>query len=603
MQKKPFSLELLLEWHPTKNGDLKPDQVLSKDLIWWLDKSCGHSYLMRIARKISGAGCTICGGSQLLAGFNDLVTVNPVLAAEWHPTKNGTLKPSDVFATQSGIVWWQCKLGHEWEISPNGRRNRGCPYCSNRRVLAGYNDLATTHPHLAAEWHPMLNGELLPTQVSYGQGKTIYWLCLQGHSYPMSLNTRSRGLNCGICAGQSVLTGFNDLATTHPNLATEWHPTLNGELLPTQISKGHNAKIFWLGKCGHAWPATVGSRTSSKSGCSVCGNRLILMGFNDLATVNPILASEWHPTKNGTLLPTQVFPKARETVYWLGKCGHEWAAAIYSRAAGRACKECAEANMVSQAEKEIFTYLSSLGFLVEQTNRKLLKGKELDLYLPKEKFAIEFNGIHWHSEQMGKDKTYHYNKWLECQKVGVKLIQVWEDNWIKNKEVVLQTITQKLDTAIQPIINNAFAKLTVRQTKEFMNTNHIEGFETGDCYLGVFDSNKTLNAAIILKQEKNNSLTIIRYASANYHSDNFTKLIGFIQKEYTPEKLVVIDDNCMSESNIYELNGFIMDSSIKPDYSKVIGHKRYPKDAKLVSKVEKRIWDAGQTCWIKILTY
>lgn len=603
MQKKPFPLELLPEWHPTKNGNLKPEEVLSKDLVWWLDKKCGHPYLMRIARKISGAGCNICGGSQLLAGFNDLATTNPTLASEWHPTKNGTLKPSDVFATQGGIVWWQCKLGHEWEISPNGRRGRGCPYCSNKKVWAGYNDLTTTHPLLAAEWHPTLNGKLLPTQVTYGQGKIVQWLCPQGHSYPMSLNTRSRGLNCGICAGQSVLAGFNDLATTHPHLAAEWHPTLNGKLLPTQISKGHNAKIFWSGKCGHTWPATVASRALSKSGCSVCGNRLILIGFNDLATIDPILASEWHPTKNGGLLPTQVFPKARETVYWLGKCGHEWAAAIYSRATGRGCKECAEANMVSQAEKEIFTYLSSLGFLVEQTNRKLLKGKEIDLYLPKEKFAIEFNGIHWHSEQMGKNETYHYSKWIECRKIGVKLIQIWEDNWIKDKKLVLQTIVQKLDNTMQPTTETVFAELTVKQAKEFMNKNHIEGFETGDYYLGVFDSNKALNAAIILKQEKNNSLAIVRYASVSYHADNFAKLIGFAQKEYTPEKLVVIDDNCMSESNIYELNDFTINRSIKPDYLKVIGHKRYPKDAKIALNAKKRIWNAGQTCWIKVLTY
>ena len=99
---------------------------------------------------------------KLIVGKNDLVTMNPVLATEWHPVKNGKLKPSD-FAYQSNKkVWWVCSKGHEWKAAINNRNaGRGCPYCSNKKVLEGYNDLASEHPGIAAEWNYAKNAPLI----------------------------------------------------------------------------------------------------------------------------------------------------------------------------------------------------------------------------------------------------------------------------------------------------------------------------------------------------------------------------------------------------------------------------------------------------------
>ena len=136
-----------------------------------------------------------------------------------------------------------------------------------------------------------------------------------------------------------LIVGQNDLATVNPDLAAEWHPTKNNCLLPTQVTAGSNRKVWWKGTCGHEWEAVTGNR-SRGIGCPHCSKRHVVEGVNDLVTVNPSLAAEWHPTKNGRLHPMQIAGKSNKKAWWLGKCGHEWEAAIYSRAAGKGCPYC-----------------------------------------------------------------------------------------------------------------------------------------------------------------------------------------------------------------------------------------------------------------------
>ena len=136
-----------------------------------------------------------------------------------------------------------------------------------------------------------------------------------------------------------LIVGQNDLATVNPDLASEWHPTKNNRLRPTQITAGSNRKVWWKGACGHEWEAVIGNR-SRGSGCPHCSKRHVTEGVNDLVTVNPGLAAEWHPTKNGRLHPMQIAGKSNQKAWWLGKCGHEWEAAIYSRTAGKGCPYC-----------------------------------------------------------------------------------------------------------------------------------------------------------------------------------------------------------------------------------------------------------------------
>lgn len=110
-------------------------------------------------------------------------------------------------------------------------------------------------------------------------------------------------------------------ALTHPNLATQWHPTLNGDLIPEMVTPGSGKKVWWLGECGHEWDAIIAGRSGKRLGCPYCSGHRVLAGFNDLATINPEIVKFWHPTKNGDLTPEMVTVGSKNYAWWVCKMG------------------------------------------------------------------------------------------------------------------------------------------------------------------------------------------------------------------------------------------------------------------------------------------
>lgn len=335
---------LAAEWHPTLNGDFKPSTVtlFSGKKAWWqcqIHKE--HSWEAAISNRSGGNGCPFCSCRKTLSGYNDLATINPELAKEWHPTLNGDLTPVDVSCASHEKISWQCgnHKEHQWKATVNSRNSgKGCPYCSNRKVLTGYNDLATTHPKLAKEWHPVKNGELNPNAVVHGSNKAVWWQCGQKHVWMAIINKRSGGNGCPFCAGQRVIEGETDLATLNPELAKEWHPTLNGEMTAFDVGAGSPKKVWW--QCSkhheHQWEAIVGNRNTG-TGCPYCANKKTMLGYNDLATTHPKLAKEWHPALNGDLTPNDVTAGSAKRLWWRCGNGHEWQAIVGNRKNGYSC--------------------------------------------------------------------------------------------------------------------------------------------------------------------------------------------------------------------------------------------------------------------------
>lgn len=190
---------LASEW--SNKNELSSDQVVSGSgkRYWWRCQ-IGHEWEQTPSVRLhQGAGCPICSNQKILPGYNDLQTLEPEISLQWHPAKNGELSPSLVSAGSDKKQWWLCSKGHEWEATINSRRKNGCPVCVNKLVIQGVNDLSTTHPEIAAEWHPSKNGELLPSRVALGQIRSVWWACSEGHEWKTSLDTRNRS-GCPKCA-------------------------------------------------------------------------------------------------------------------------------------------------------------------------------------------------------------------------------------------------------------------------------------------------------------------------------------------------------------------------------------------------------------------
>ena len=331
--------ELLLQWHPEKNGELTPDGVSygSQKKIWWVCDR-GHEWQSPpYARVGRNAGCPYCAGKKVAPG-QDLRSLYPDIAAQWHPVKNGRLRPEDCLPGSHRTVWWQCAQGHEWKALVKARiEGCGCPICPNRVVIPGENDLQSMAPTLAKQWHPAKNGDLKPSQVPGGSARRVWWICDRGHEWQSPIHSRVKGHGCPVCTGKLVIPGENDLQSYDPVLAKQWHPEKNGPLTPEQVAVSSNKKVWWQCERGHEWLCAVSVRTSRRTGCPYCTNRKVLSGFNDLKTVQPLVAAQWHPTKNAPLEPDEILPGSSKRVWWRCTDGHEWKAAVYSRTGAKKC--------------------------------------------------------------------------------------------------------------------------------------------------------------------------------------------------------------------------------------------------------------------------
>lgn len=331
--------ELLAQWHPVKNGDLTPNEITSgsQKKVWWRCDQ-GHEWQsMPYERVKRGTGCPYCAGKRILPGM-DLAAVYPDLAAQWHPKKNGELGPESILPGSHRSVWWKCGMGHEWKARVNSRVNgRGCPVCTGRVVVPGENDLGTVFPAVAMEWHPEKNGGLDPGQVMGGSRRRVWWRCDRGHEWQASIKSRTQGTGCPVCAGKVVNPGENDLESFSPELAAQWDREKNGKLDPAQVSMFSNRRVWWKCSRGHEWQAKISDRTTKRSDCPYCTNRKVLAGFNDLKTVEPLVAAQWHPDKNELLDPSMVLPGSTKRVWWRCSDGHEWKAVIYSRTGAQKC--------------------------------------------------------------------------------------------------------------------------------------------------------------------------------------------------------------------------------------------------------------------------
>lgn len=186
--------------------------------------------------------------------------------------------------------------------------------------------LAESHPDLAKEAHGW-NPEL----VSGGSEQKLPWKCSLGHIFQALPSNRTRaGSGCPYCAGKVALPGFNDLATLEPEIAKQaygWNPT--------EITAGSGKKMDWICSEGHIWNAQVSSR--KRAGCPFCAGQRLIVGINDLATKNPLVAVQLRSHD-----PQSIMAHSNIKCEWQCQEGHLWWAPASDRMAGQGCPTCAK---------------------------------------------------------------------------------------------------------------------------------------------------------------------------------------------------------------------------------------------------------------------
>lgn len=266
----------------------------------------------------------------------------------------------------------------------------------------------------------------MPEQVTAGYRKKVWWLgAACGHPWDAVVYSRAAGGRCPYCQNRRVGFG-NDLATQFPEVAATWHPTLNGDRTPDTVAPRSNSRAWWLGECGHTWDTIVANRTNkTRSGCPYCANQKVGYG-NDLATRFPGLSTEWHPTRNGDLTPSQVTAGARSNVWWLCSSGHEWRAMVFKRSKGADCESC---GLVGLSELEIGLYAELKAVLGKQmapikhdVRVSAADGVKVRVDVLVGTIAVEFDGSYWHKDKENRDRE----KTGQLKDLGYSVIRVRE---------------------------------------------------------------------------------------------------------------------------------------------------------------------------------
>ena len=394
--------QLMIEWNWKKNNELgfnpKVLTIGSTKKTWW-KCSKGHEWIARISSRTAGNGCPYCSGRFAVKGKNDLQTVNPSLAKEWNYKKNNGLTPAEVLPGSGKKVWWVCSKGHEWQASISDRsRGNGCPYCSSKKVLQGYNDLQTINPDLAKEWNHKKNNGLLPEKITANSGQKVWWKCKKGHEWQATIASRNKGIGCPICNSER--------STSFPEYVIEYYlKKYDIDVIHLYRGKGYELDIYIPSKKiaieydGFLWHKNKYKKDLEKNiKCERDGIKLYrlreglsslnsssidyivqqnqedlskiveeilseIIGANidvdierddtaienlreyaekekSILVYNPEIAKEWNHEKNGNLKPEHFTVNSNKKVWWKCRNGHEWQAVIANRNKNHGCPYC-----------------------------------------------------------------------------------------------------------------------------------------------------------------------------------------------------------------------------------------------------------------------
>ena len=355
------------------------------------------------------------------------------------------------------------------------------------------------------------------------------------------------------------------------------------EVLLKQPYVNNNTKIkVYHTKCGQLFEATPNNLFNGR-GCSHCKKS----EKYTTETYQKALGDSY------TVLSEYINNKSPITVRH-NKCGYEWTARALdilhpwtrgNKEDVERCPKCNKTLGISYGEKEVLSYLKDdlkIENIIEN-DRSILNGKEIDIYLPDLKLAIEFDGLYWHSEEF-VDKNYHLNKTNECKNKGIQLIHLMEDEWVNKKDL----IKDKLKYMTHNINQNIYARkcyieeISADMKNKFLDEYHIQGKDTSNIKLGLWypDNKGDILVAVMtfckprlsLGQKNNKNkidYELSRYATARGFNvvGGFSKLFKYFERNYEWNRIITYADLRWSIGNLYLKNGFELDHISAPSYS------------------------------------
>lgn len=234
-------------------------------------------------------------------------------------------------------------------------------------------------------------------------------------------------------------------------------------------------------------------------------------------------------------------------------------------------------------EKELCEVIKDNGYEYVANDRRILEGKELDIYIPSKKIAFEFDGIYWHNE-LNKDKLYHLNKTIECEKRGIRLIHIFEDEWINKKDILSSMITNIMGNTKKRVYARECEVIKIDNASivnNFLIENHLQGICPSTIKYGLYHNGDIVSVMTFGKSRHfigngKYEYELLRFCNKKDYNviGAASKIFKHFIKEYDPLNVVSYADRRWSIGNLYEKLGFILYNKSKPNYYYVIGNER-----------------------------
>lgn len=350
------------------------------------------------------------------------------------------------------------------------------------------------------------------------------------------------------------------------------------------------------------------------------------------------LSSEYNRFFNDSMFTDYVIPMFSSTEYngidteysfKCKRCGTVFSDILRGGKSPR-CYSCYPNSNTSKGETEIADYITSLGYTIDRNSWNIIPPYQLDIYVPALQIAIEYNGLYYHSEVSGgKHKSYHIKKTVECENKGIRLIHVFEDEWLYKKEIVKSKLRSILGIKEQGVFARKCGVkiLTSDEAREFLNSTHIQGNVPSNIHIGLMYMD-TLVAVMSFSKRKvlnsKNEWEISRYSTSHTVIGGFNKLLSFFEKKYRPVKITsyALRNWSSKMNNIYTKNGFSLVNEGFPNFYYIKNGVRFNRipfqKHKLKDKLQlfdssksewenmksngyDRIWDCGSLKYEKVV--
>lgn len=377
---------------------------------WWTCSTCTYEWESRIAHRLEKTStCPICS-KKLLAAY-------PELVQNWG-TKN-TTTPYQHKQGSRERTWWKCETGKHPEYQQaihtqkNNKTNR-CPECAKTNPPI----TKTIHhksPHLVEQWST--KNSLTPAQTYANSITKIIWECPTcHHEWKSRISYRTKkDRGCPKCANR--LERNKTISEIAPQLMKEW--SLKNAHHPDKTSVNSGKQTIWICPEKHEYITTPKNRTQLNFTCPTCA-----LNKKSLATAEPKIAAEWHPTKNGNLTPETISRGSAYKAWWQCSQGHEWKVQTSSRTSNQTacphCKKYATSTIETQIKQQLIQD-NQITNITTETNhtlhiplntRKMIK-VDIHGYYKTQPIVIEYDGWYWHSGQPKQNPQHTQQKDIE----------------------------------------------------------------------------------------------------------------------------------------------------------------------------------------------